>query len=270
MIYNRMKTDSQYLDTFQPTTFLFGGKAAPGYVNAKLIIKFINNIAKVISSDSTVRDKLKVYFMPDYRVTMAEAVIPATNISEQISTAGTEASGTGNMKFMFNGALTVGTLDGANVEIAEEVGKDNIFIFGHTEEEIAELAKSGYNPREWVEKDEEIKAMIDLVDSGYFSINEPDIFSSLKDSLFGGANDRYYLMADLRMYHDIHETATMLYKTNPSDWNRKAVINIASSAKFSSDRTIREYADDIWHIKPCKVKRSSSDTVLEDARKIQK
>ena len=269
MIYNRMKTDSQYLDAFQPTTFLFGGKAAPGYVNAKLIIKFINNIAKVIASDSRVRDKLKVYFMPDYRVTMAEAIIPATNISEQISTAGTEASGTGNMKFMFNGALTVGTLDGANVEIAEEVGKDNIFIFGHTEEEISALAPS-YSPMEWVEKDPEIKAMISLIDSGYFSINEPSIFKSLKESLFGYGNDRYYLMADLRMYHDVHETATMLYKTNPAEWNRKAVINIASSAKFSSDRTIKEYADEIWHIKPCKVKRSAEDTVLEDARKIQK
>ncbi|MBO8437115.1 MAG: glycogen/starch/alpha-glucan phosphorylase [Spirochaetes bacterium] len=270
MIYNRMKTDSQYLDAFQPTTFLFGGKAAPGYVNAKLIIKFINNLAKVIASDSRVRDKLKVFFMPDYRVTMAEAIIPATNISEQISTAGTEASGTGNMKFMFNGALTVGTLDGANVEIAEEVGKDNIFIFGHTEEEISSLASSGYDPKEWTAKDPEIQAMIDLVDSGYFSINEPDIFKPLRESIFGYGNDRYFLMADLRMYHDVHESATMLYKTNPQEWNRKAVINIASSAKFSSDRTINEYAEDIWHIKPCKVRKSSSDTVLEDARKVQK
>ncbi len=270
MIYSRMKTDSQYLDAFQPTTFLFGGKAAPGYVNAKLIIKFINNVAKVIASDSRIREKLKVYFMPDYRVTMAEAVIPATNISEQISTAGTEASGTGNMKFMFNGALTVGTLDGANVEIAEEVGKDNIFIFGHTEEEISALAAAGYSPMEWVEKDPEIKAMIDLVDSGYFSINEPGIFEPLRQSIFGYGNDRYYLMADLRMYHNVHESASMLYKNSPAEWNRKAVINIASSAKFSSDRTIKEYADDIWHIKPCKVKRSSEDSVLEDARKIQK
>ena len=270
MIYNRMKTDSQYLDAFQPTTFLFGGKAAPGYVNAKLIIKFINNVAKVIASDSRVREKLKVYFMPDYRVTMAEAIIPATNISEQISTAGTEASGTGNMKFMFNGALTVGTLDGANVEIAEEVGKDNIFIFGHTEDEIAALAAAGYDPRAWVEGDAEIKAMIDLVDSGYFSINEPSIFAPLKESLFGYGNDRYYLMADLRMYHDDHESAMMLYKNSSAEWNRKAVINIASSAKFSSDRTIREYADDIWHIKPCKVRKSAGDTVLEDAKKVQR
>ena len=269
MIYCRMKNDKAYLDSFQPTTFLFGGKAAPGYVNAKLIIKFISNVSKVIASDRTISQKLKVAFMPDYRVTMAEAVIPATNISEQISTAGTEASGTGNMKFMFNGALTVGTLDGANVEIAEEVGKDNIFIFGHTEEEISALAASGYNPREWVEKDAEIKEMIDLIDSGYFSINEPHIFQPLKDSLFGYGNDRYFLFADLRMYHDIHEKATELYRDNRAEWNRKAVINIASSGKFSSDRTIKEYADDIWHIKPCKVKKSSTDSVLEDAKKVQ-
>ncbi len=267
MIYNRMKNDRKYLDEFQPTTFLFGGKAAPGYVNAKLIIKFINNVAKVIASDSQVRSKLKVCFMPDYRVTMAEAVIPATNISEQISTAGTEASGTGNMKFMFNGALTVGTLDGANVEIAEEVGKENIFIFGHTEEEIAALAASGYDPKAWAASDAEIKAMIDLVDSGFFSINEPAIFNPLRDSIFGYGGDRYYLLADLRMYHDVHESAINLYRDNRAEWNRKAVINIASSAKFSSDRTIKEYADEIWHIKPCKVKKSSSDTVLEDARK---
>ena len=269
MIYCRMKNDKAYLDSFQPTTFLFGGKAAPGYVNAKPIIKFISNVSKLIASDRTISQKHKVAFMPDYRVTMAEAVIPATNISEQISTAGTEASGTGNMKFMFNGALTVGTLDGANVEIAEEVGKDNIFIFGHTEEEISALAASGYNPREWVEKDAEIKEMIDLIDSGYFSINEPHIFQPLKDSLFGYGNDRYFLFADLRMYHDIHEKATELYRDNRAEWNRKAVINIASSGKFSSDRTIKEYADDIWHIKPCKVKKSSTDSVLEDAKKVQ-
>ena len=269
MIYCRMKNDKAYLDAFQPTTFLFGGKAAPGYVNAKLIIKFISNVSKVIASDKAISSKLKVAFMPDYRVTMAEAVIPATNISEQISTAGTEASGTGNMKFMFNGALTVGTLDGANVEIAEEVGKDNIFIFGHTEDEISALASSGYNPREWVDSDQEIKDMISLIDSGYFSINEPHIFQPLKDSLFGYGNDRYYLFADLRMYHDVHEKATQLYRDNPAEWNRKAVINIASSGKFSSDRTIKEYADEIWHIKPCKVRKSATDSVLEDAKKIQ-
>ena len=266
MIYDRMKRDDKYLRDFQPTTFLFGGKAAPGYVNAKLIIKFINNIAKVIASDSRVNRKLAVHFMPNYRVTMAESIIPAANISEQISTAGTEASGTGNMKFMVNGALTIGTLDGANVEIAEEVGKDNIFIFGHTEEEISALAPT-YKAMDWVEKDEDIRSMIELVDSGYFSINEPHIFQPLKDSLFGGANDRYYLFADLRMYHDMHEKAVEMYRDHRDDWNRMAVINIASSGKFSSDRTIKEYASDIWHVKPCKVKKSKTDSVLEDAKK---
>ena len=266
MIYDRMKKDEKYLRNFQPTTFLFGGKAAPGYVNAKLIIKFINNVAKVIASDSRVNKKLFVHFMPNYRVTMAESIIPSANISEQISTAGTEASGTGCMKFMINGALTIGTLDGANVEIAEEVGRDNIFIFGHTEEEIGALSGS-YNPREWVEKDEDIKSMVDLVDSGFFSINEPHIFAPLRDSLFGHANDRYYIFADLRMYHDEHEKATAMYRDHRAEWDRMAVLNIASSGKFSSDRTIKEYADDIWHIKPCKVKKSKTDSVLEDARK---
>lgn len=267
MIYNRMRNDQAYLDAFPPTTFLFGGKAAPGYVNAKLIIKFINNISKVIASDSRVSRKLAVHFMPDYRVTMAEAVIPAANISEQISTAGTEASGTGNMKFMANGALTIGTLDGANVEMAEEVGMENIFIFGHTEEEINKLQGS-YRPREWVDADDEIRSMVALVDSGYFSINEPNIFENLRRTLFD-YGDRYFLFADLRMYHDTHEKATSMYRDDRAGWNRKAILNIAGSSKFSSDRTIKQYADEIWHIKPCKVRKSNIDTVLEDAKNIQ-
>ena len=267
MIYNRMKNDKSYRDSFTPTTFLFGGKAAPGYVNAKLIIKFINNIAKVVNADPQVNKVLQVHFMPDYRVTLAENIIPATNLSEQISTAGTEASGTGNMKFMINGALTIGTLDGANVEMAEEVGGDNIFIFGHTESEIASLSSS-YNPTEWAYKDPEIKAMLDLIESDYFNINEPNIFEPLRKSLFD-YGDKYYLFADLKMYHDRHEETTQLYQSNPALWNKKAVLNIASSAKFSSDRTIKEYANDIWHIKPCKVKKSKTDSVLEDARKVK-
>ena len=267
MIYNRMKNDRAYLESFTPTTYLFGGKAAPGYVNAKLIIKFINNIARVINADQQVNKLLQVHFMPNYRVTMAENIIPATNISEQISTAGTEASGTGNMKFMINGALTMGTLDGANVEIAEKVGDDNIFIFGHTEEEIAALS-GHYDPKEWAERDPEIKAMIALIDSGYFNINEPNIFDPLKRSLFDWG-DKYYLFADMKMYHDRHEEATKLYRDNIAEWNKKAVINIASSSKFSSDRTIKDYANEIWHIKPCHVKKSKTDSVLEDAKKVK-
>ena len=265
MIYNRLKSDEKYRENFQPTTFLFGGKAAPGYVNAKLIIKFINNISYVINHDRSVKDLLSVHFMPDYRVTLAEAVIPATNLSEQISTAGTEASGTGNMKFMVNGALTIGTLDGANVEMAEKVGKDNIFIFGHTEKEIAELAPH-YSSREWMNNNEEIKQAISLIQSDFFSNNEHGIFNDLLSSLLDH-NDRYFLFADLAMYSSRHDEALSLYKNSRDEWNRKSLINIASSSFFSSDRTIKEYANEIWHVKPVSVAHSDKDTVLEDARK---
>ena len=267
MIYNRMKNDRAYRDSFQPTTFLFGGKAAPGYVNAKLIIKFINSIAHVINSDPQVNDRLRVYFMPDYRVTLAEHVIPATNLSEQISTAGTEASGTGNMKFMCNGALTIGTLDGANVEMAEEAGRENIFIFGHTEKEITELGKT-YRSTEWLSRDPEMEAAIKLIQYGFFNNGEDGIFDPLLKTLLD-YNDRYFLFADLRMYHDKHEEASELYRDDKATWNRMSAINIASSAKFSSDRTIKEYADEIWHIKPCHVKKSKEDSVLEDAKKVK-
>ncbi len=265
MIYNRLKSDAKYRQNFQPITFLFGGKAAPGYVNAKLIIKFISNISNVINHDRDVKDLLHVYFMPDYRVTLAEAVIPATNLSEQISTAGTEASGTGNMKFMVNGALTIGTLDGANVEMAERLGEENIFIFGHTEKEIAALAPT-YSSREWLNGNEEIKSAISLIESDFFSNNEHGIFYPLLSSLLN-ENDRYFLLADIGMYSKRHEDATSLYRDNPEEWNRKSLWNIASSSFFSSDRTIKEYATDIWHVKPVKVKKSDVDTVLEDARK---
>ncbi|MBR1919572.1 MAG: glycogen/starch/alpha-glucan family phosphorylase, partial [Spirochaetales bacterium] len=263
MIYDRMKNDEAFRTSFPPTTFLFGGKAAPGYINAKLIIKFINNIARVINSDPQVNRIINVFFMPNYRVTMAERVIPATNISEQISTAGLEASGTGNMKFMINGALTMGTLDGANVEIAEEAGADNCFIFGHTESQIAALSRD-YDPEEWIMADEGIRRAVELVESRYFNLTEPGIFEPLIKSLteYG---DRYKIFADLRMYHDRHNEATDLYRNSFDDWNRKAIINIASSGKFSSDRTIQQYADEIWNIKPCKVKKSTKDSVLQDA-----
>ena len=265
LIYSRMKEDKAYRESFPPTTFLFGGKAAPGYVNAKLIIKFINNVAAVINSDPQVNKSLQVFFMPNYRVTMAEKVIPATNISEQISTAGLEASGTGNMKFMINGALTMGTLDGANVEIQEEAGAENCFIFGHTEDEITALKNNGYNPMDWVNKDAEIKKAVDLVTSGHFNVSEPNIFEPLLRSLFE-YGDKYCIFADLRMYNDMHNKATDLYKNNIDEWNKKAIINIASSGKFSSDRTILEYANEIWNVKKCPVKRSKTDCALEDAK----
>ena len=267
MIYHRLKSDSNYAANFPPTTFLFGGKSAPGYVNAKLSIKFINSIAEVINSDPQVRDKIHVCFMPDYRVTMAEAVIPATNISEQISTAGLEASGTGNMKFMLNGALTLGTLDGANVEILAEAGEENCYIFGNTESQITSLKNHGYNPWNFINCDEEIKNTVSLIRSGFFNINETNAFDHLFRDIFENG-DRFCIFADLRMYDDARSDIFKLYKDDFALFNRKAIMNVASSAKFSSDRTIREYAKDIWNAVPCPVdKIDMNDTSLSDARK---
>ncbi len=264
-IYVRLKEDKDFRSSFSPITFLFGGKAAPGYVNAKLIIKFINNIASVIKADPQVSPLLTVAFMPNYSVTMAEHIIPAANLSEQISTAGTEASGTGNMKFMCNGALTMGTMDGSNVEIAEEAGLDNIFIFGHTEEEIS-LLKGSYNPLEWMKRNPLAQRVVELMDTGHFNINEPGIFNPLRRSLLE-EGDRYMLFADLPSYMETHDTARHLYSTQREEWNRRAVLNIAGSGKFSSDRTIGEYAHDIWKVKSCPVERNTAaDSVLDDAK----
>jgi starch phosphorylase len=192
MLYNRIKKNGT--KGFVPRTFLIGGKAAPGYMMAKLIIKFVNNLSQVINDDPDVGNALKVYFLPNYRVSLAERLLPAAEVSEQISTAGTEASGTGNMKFMCNGALTIGTLDGANIEIAEEAGIDNVFIFGLKADEAAELGKR-YNAAEFAEKNREIKEALDLIFSGYFNITEPGIFDPLRDMLMHG--DRYLHLADL-------------------------------------------------------------------------
>lgn len=204
--------------------------------------------------------------MPNYRVSMAEVIIPATNLSQQISTAGTEASGTGNMKFMANGALTIGTMDGANIEIAEEVGAENMFIFGNNEEEISAL-KSTYDPFSAVLANEKIKEMVDLLFSGFFNVNEPNIFEPLRRSLFE-EGDRYYLFADLPSYITMHHKARTLYQEDRGEFNRRAVLNIAKSGKFSSDRTITEYAEEIWHVQRCPVERDlNGDTVLADAAK---
>ena len=267
MIYHRLKSDSNYAANFPPTTFLFGGKSAPGYINAKLSIKFINSIADVINSDPQVKDKIHVCFMPDYRVTMAEAIIPATNISEQISTAGLEASGTGNMKFMLNGALTLGTLDGANVEILAEAGEENCYIFGNTESQITSLKNHGYNPWNFINSDEEIKNAVSLIRSGFFNINETHAFDHLFKDIFENG-DRFCIFADLRMYDDARSDIFKFYKDDFTTFNRKAIMNVASSAKFSSDRTIREYAKDIWNAVPCPVEKvDMSDTSLSDAKK---
>ncbi|MCQ2398398.1 MAG: glycogen/starch/alpha-glucan phosphorylase [Sphaerochaetaceae bacterium] len=266
LLYRRLKNDKRFKDSFPSATFLFGGKSAPGYANAKLSIKFINNLASVINYDRETNKLLQVYFMPNYRVTMAENIIPATDISEQISTAGLEASGTGNMKFMMNGALTVGTLDGANVEIQQEAGADNCFIFGHTENQIAEL-RGSYNPWDFICADEEIKSAVEMIRSGFFNMDEPGVFDNLFRDLFENG-DRYFVFADLKMYNERHDEAFSLYKNNFAEFNRKAILNVASSGKFSSDRTILEYSNDIWKVKSCPVELDLSDaTLLEDAKR---
>lgn len=263
LLYQRIKEGR--IQDFPPTSFLFGGKAAPGYVNAKLIIKLINNIARTINNDTSVRGLISVHFLPNYRVTMAEHLIPATDLSEQISTAGFEASGTGNMKFMCNGALTIGTMDGATVEMAEEVGREHMFIFGHTADEI-ERMRAQYDPYEWVTRDPEIRKIMDLFLSGYFNVMEPNIFDPLRQSLLN--DDRYFHFADLRSYADAHDEATFLYANNRDLWAKKAILNIAASGKFSSDRTIMEYANDIWKTRRCPIDRDvSASSTLRSARK---
>ncbi len=263
MIYNRLKENKPA--DFHPLTFLFGGKAAPGYMMAKLIIKLINNISSVVNNDKSLDGMLKVYFMPNYRVSMAEKIIPATNISEQISTAGTEASGTGNMKFMCNGALTLGTLDGANIEIMEEAGRENVFIFGKTADEVADL-KDTYDPYSYCFADDEIRSAIDLITTGYFNFSEPDIFEPIRRTLFD-EGDKYMHFADLKSYDVAHTDMLNLYK-DKAQWNKKAVLNIAASGKFSSDRTIGQYNNEIWGVKPCIIKGTDSpSSVLEDAKK---
>ncbi len=262
MLYNRMR-DSDPQDV-HPITFFFGGKAAPGYTIAKLIIKFINNISEVINNDSAMKGRLKVYFLPNYRVTLAEKIIPATDISEQISTAGTEASGTGNMKFMCNGALTLGTMDGANVEIAEEAGKENVFIFGSSAEEIQALSQT-YNPYDYCLADEEVRRAIDLILSGYFNFSEPGIFEPLRKSLFDDG-DRYMHFADIASYRDVHQQARDLYRDDQTEWRKRAILNIASSCKFSTDRTIGQYASEIWGVDPCPTEVfNSAQAALDDA-----
>jgi starch phosphorylase len=229
-----------------PRTFIFGAKAAPGYAMAKLIIKFLNNLGDVVNNDPAVRGRLKVYFLPNYCVSLAERIIPATEVSEQISLAGFEASGTGNMKFMLNGALTVGTLDGANVEMLEEVGAENIFIFGLTVEEATALRRK-YKPRHYYESNAETRAAVDLIAKDHFSPREQGIFKPLVQMFL--EVDTYMHMADLPAYVQAQEKVEQLYRDKEA-WSRKAVLNVAYSGKFSSDRTIQDYAREIWKIEP--------------------
>jgi glycogen phosphorylase len=246
--YNRLR-ENPNLEMI-PRTFFFAGKAAPAYRLAKLIIKFINNLAGTIDGDPMVRGRMKVVFLPEYNVSLAERLIPASDVSNQISTAGYEASGTSNMKFMMNGALTVGTLDGATIEMAEEAGNENLFLFGLTVEQV-QGSQGWYNPRWHYEHEPETKAALDLIFSDYFSRNEPGAFEPIRDTLLT-KGDHYMHLADLTSYAQAQDRLGELY-SNPSEWARKAILNVASSGKFSSDRTIHEYASEIWKAEPCPI-----------------
>jgi starch phosphorylase len=249
VLYNRLR-ENPGLD-IPPRTFFFAGKAAPAYHLAKLIIKFINNLAGTIDGDPMMHGRLKVLFLPEYDVTLAERLIPASEVSNQISTAGFEASGTSNMKFMMNGALTVATRDGATIEMAEEAGEDNFFLFGLTAEQVAG-SRGWYNPHWHYENEPETRAALDLICSDYFSRNEPGAFVPIRDALLTHG-DYYMHLADLTSYIQAQERLGELYR-DPRAWARKAILNVASSGKFSSDRTIAEYASGIWGVKSCPVR----------------
>ncbi len=248
IVYNRLRENPN--KEMVPRTFFFAGKAAPAYHLAKLIIKFINNLAGTIDGDPAVRGRLNVVFIPEYNVSLAERLIPASDVSNQISTAGYEASGTSNMKFMMNGALTVGTRDGATIEMAEEAGEENMFLFGLTVEQV-ENSRAWYSPYWHYDHEPETRAALDLIFSDYFSRNEPGVFNPLRDTLLT-QGDHYMHLADLTSYCQAQERLGALY-ANPGAWAHKAILNVASSGKFSSDRAIAEYASDIWKVEPCPV-----------------
>ncbi len=245
-LYNRM-TEAECEWDIVPRTVIFGGKAAPGYAMAKLIIRLINDVADVIDNDPAVSDRLKILFIPNYDVTTASDIIPAAELSQQISTAGMEASGTGNMKLALNGALTIGTMDGANVEMREHVGAENIFIFGHTTESLSRLDAQGYDPRSYYASDPCLKRVVDMIANGVFSPEEPLRYRAITDNLLN--SDHFKVLADFQSYMDISDRVDSVY-LNPDDWSRMAILNTARMGYFSSDRTIQEYAKKIWHIEP--------------------
>jgi len=248
VLYNRLR-DNPDIDMV-PTTFLFAGKAAPAYRFAKLIIKFINNVGRTLNGDPAVRGRLRVLFLPEYCVSLAEKLIPACDVSNQISTAGYEASGTSNMKFMMNGALTIGTRDGATIEMAEEAGEENLFLFGLTADQITNT-RGWYSPYWHYENEPETRAALDLIFSNHFSRHEPGLFEPLRETLLT-CGDHYMHLADLTSYLQAHQRAVELY-SDADAWARTAILNVAGSGKFSSDRTIAEYASEIWKVKPCPV-----------------
>lgn len=249
VLYNRIKSGK--IDNFVPRTIIFGGKAAPGYQRAKDIIHLINSVANLVNRDPEIGDRLKVVFLPNYGVSLAEKIFPGSDLSEQISTAGMEASGTGNMKFALNGALTIGTLDGANIEIMEEVGEENIFIFGKTEAELAEMKRNGYHAKEYYDQDDELTTVLDQIRDGFFSSSNPELFTPIFNSLVH-EGDYYFHLADFRSYVDCQDKVATVFQDSRK-WHEMAILNVARMSKFSSDRVIRQYAEEIWNVKPCPV-----------------
>jgi glycogen phosphorylase len=254
-LYNRLRRNPE--SELVPRTFVFGGKAAPGYDMAKLIIKLINSVAAVINQDPVTEDRLKVVFLPNFNVKNAQRIYPAADLSEQISTAGTEASGTGNMKFSMNGALTIGTLDGANIEIRNEVGHENFFLFGLTAAQVNEVKSLGYHPRSYYDGDPELKEALDLIASGHFSPENTGLFDPLVDTLLG--RDEFMLLADYRSYLACQEKVARAYK-DPENWTRMSILNVARIGFFSSDRSIREYCEHIWNTSPVSIELGDSKT----------
>jgi starch phosphorylase len=244
-LYNKIKKNPS-LDIV-PRTFIFGGKAAPGYFKAKLIIKLINSVGEVVNNDADVAGRIKVVFFPDFNVKNSEYVYRAADLSQQISTAGKEASGTGNMKFSLNGALTIGTYDGANVEMYEAVGAENFFLFGLKAEEVYETKRNGYRPYEIYSTNQELKEVIDLIQSGVFSKGDTNLFKPIIDSLLG--QDQYLVLKDFQSYIECQQKVSDAYK-DKDQWTKMSVFNVARMGKFSSDRSIREYCEKIWHVKP--------------------
>jgi starch phosphorylase len=255
-LYRRLKSDTGF--DMPPRTFVFGGKAAPGYHLAKLMIKLINCVGDIVNRDPDVRERIKVVFVPNFSVTNGQRIYPAAELSEQISTAGKEASGTGNMKFSMNGALTIGTMDGANIEIREEVGAENFFLFGHTAEEVYALRARGYWPMDYYHANQELREVIDLIRGGYFSRGDAELFRPLIDGLL--YHDPYLLFADFPSYVECQAQVSQAY-TNTEHWTRMSILNCARSGKFSSDRTIREYCRDIWRAKAVPIQLLSQEDV---------
>ena len=255
-LYHRLKTDANL--AIEPRVFIFGGKAAPGYFLAKLIIRLITAVAEMVNRDPAVRELLKGVFLPNFSVTNGQHIYPAADLSEQVSTAGKEASGTGNMKFQMNGALTIGTMDGANIEIREEVGAENFFLFGLTAPEVEALRALGYNPFDRYRADPELYEVINLIRDGLFSRGNTEQFKPLVENLL--YHDPYLVLADYRSYAECQQQVNLAYRDTES-WTRMSILNTARSGKFSSDRTIREYCEEIWRVNPVPIKMLAQEDI---------